>query len=332
MNESRIYRGTTLLFCPRPVLGRISFHPDQKEDGGALLWVCRTLPPSLSANTVGLILTQRPTEPLPDRWSVPVLVIEGFGTEEEGAIALLDPENHRLTVNPDVSSLKEYARLMAGEERSTPLAAELPHLSPMGFWEEGGGLCREPELIGRLTEDRMWQAGHITVLLHAKRRPAEAIRQLYLAGIFGGFSLLFEGVLCRKDQQEILSTCHRCFGELWGEGREFNGYLPRGILLDTPLSMELGSPLPGADFFCFDYEALCRGFGGSLSSRVRRLTEARMEEVCRRLSPREKKLLLHSAPDRVMGRWILQNRFDEIFLPRDAIPKAERIFSELLRG
>lgn len=159
----------------------------------------------------------------------------------------------------------------------------------------------------------------ITLLLEWNENFYEELRRIYLHGIYGRFSLLVKGVLSHEDFANVLSLCHRLFCELSEENREFNGYLPRGILVDSPLALCWQTLPSGADFYCLDYHRLVTLWSGEYTDRGREDAERRMTQFLGRIHPSEAKILFGREPDKEACRFLLQRRAEEIFLPDQSI-------------
>ncbi len=317
MNErSRIYRGRSLLPCHRPVLGRICFDDRQTDEEGAVLQVCTRLPIGYKEGTVGLLWVANTPPPMTEE--LPLLAVEELPRWEEGQIALLDPHAQRLTVCPDLAELKQYTALLSDEEGRVSCA--LPRLSSLTLCPGEGCLVRAMADLEGLSPQQLLDAGRITVLVPGGEQLSSAIRHLYLLGIFGGFALLFGNILTEEDQARTFGLCHQCFCELTAEGREFNGYLPKGLLVDTPLTLSLDGHLPGVDFFCFDYPVLCQRMGGKDTKQARRLTERQIEDFLSRHPQGKKAIILRDTPEQETLQFVNRIRFDEVFVPEHAIP------------
>ena len=98
----------------------------------------------------------------------------------------------------------------------------------------------------------------ITVSVDTDRRLAARLRALMRASVYGRFSLLFRGILSPNELQDSLREYSKAFCELEADGREFNGYISRGICVDTP-SLLLRIPACDCiDFCAFDIDRLFR--------------------------------------------------------------------------
>lgn len=92
--------------------------------------------------------------------------------------------------------------------------------------------------------------------LYVVIRSVEEIKATYRAAVYGEISLLFGDVFTSKDAEKAKSDANLAFRELLEESHEFNGFLPKGILIDTPLALLAKLPSEGFDFFCYDAERL----------------------------------------------------------------------------
>ena len=161
----------------------------------------------------------------------------------------------------------------------------------------------------------------ITLLLDWDEQFLDRLRQIYLHGIFGRFSILVKGVFSEKDWEQALSLCYRSFCELSEENREFNGYLPRGILIDCPMCLCWDSLPTCADFYCLDYHRLCKLWGGGDSAKSRHDAEERMGRLLHRRRMTDPKLLFRQPPDAQACEFLLLHGIEEVFLPDAYIPK-----------
>ena len=81
------------------------------------------------------------------------------------------------------------------------------------------------------------------------------IRALFRAAVYGNFSLLCESARTRSEYDRFTGTINKVFCELESEKREFNGYIQKGILISSPLSVFCVTDC-AADFFCIDLDKL----------------------------------------------------------------------------
>lgn len=92
------------------------------------------------------------------------------------------------------------------------------------------------------------------------------IRAVYRSSVWGQFSLLCEGISTPDELSECSSILKEAFCELEGEGREFNGFIEKGICIDTPMALYNIPDHLRFDFLCFDFKRLlylCTGIKDS---------------------------------------------------------------------
>lgn len=264
-------------YCPLPTLpptvGRIG-----GVGTGARIAVAERPPFQLEEHTVAVICIGEPFSPTD--CPVPLLFLEGLPSDCIGKIALLDPSCGRLFVSPDLITLDRYAcRLSRRGESSTPFAKRTPRLSPanrngqeLTVSESNGALLHAADLGGRSEEERLERLcalaevlprRTLTVLIEPSSRSALLsnlhtwVRSVFLASVYGRFSLLIGGAVSARELSCALREIWLCFCELEAEGREFNGYISKGVLIDTPLLLSART-MDGVDRICYDLYKLSR--------------------------------------------------------------------------
>ena len=80
--------------------------------------------------------------------------------------------------------------------------------------------------------------------------------ELFRAALYGSFSVSLCGFDCESELSFALRLLHEVFCLLEAEGREFNGYLPRGVSFSSPLWLMRPSPVTNPDFIVFDLDSL----------------------------------------------------------------------------
>lgn len=159
-----------------------------------------------------------------------------------------------------------FTSACGGRYRIYPVVNELSELCDM----RGSFLCDIPpsphcdgeyeEYLYELYRDIAESAPglDITVSTDADLRLSSRLRALMRASVYGRFSLLFRGIISPKELQAALMEYSKAFCELEADGREFNGYISRGICVDTP-SLLLQKPYcDGIDFCALDAERIFR--------------------------------------------------------------------------
>ena len=94
------------------------------------------------------------------------------------------------------------------------------------------------------------------------------IRAIYRASVWGQFSLLCTGISTPAELDECLRILREIFCELESEGREFNGFIEKGICIDTPMMLYKFPQHSHSDLLCFDPERLRRLCTGVTDSDV----------------------------------------------------------------
>ena len=206
---------------------------------------------------------------------VPCLVLDECEIQYDSCknkVALIDSERGMLMLDPSIDTLESYSSPKK-KNASTSLdcavgtvlndikikkrsAAEYYFISAsvldncdafecsVELWE---ALC--PELLlfdvcvpkGTEREERIF---------------CERIEELYRAALYGSFAISLSGFDCESELAHGMHLLHKIFCMLEAEGREFNGYLPRGISISSPLWLMRSSPVTNPDFLIFDLDSL----------------------------------------------------------------------------
>ena len=187
-------------------------------------------------------------------------------------IALIDTERGILIVDPSIETLEFYSS--AQKRKNAPfldctvgkiLTANTPKCSDsaeaylisasrlakndtfeaaVALWES---LC--PELL-------VLDISIPTCADGAERRFAEQVEDIFRAALYGSLAISLSGFNCESDLSVAMRLLHKSFCMLEAEGREFNGYLPRGITISSPLWLMRPSPVTNPDFIIFDLDIL----------------------------------------------------------------------------
>lgn len=266
-----------------PVVGKLIF-PERGEfpatRGACLAVLPAGTPLPEETEIVGAIRLDDPECPLETSapLSCPVLTLPELPQRHHGQIALLDPRQATLFVSPDLVTVNRYAQAL----RSDPCPADCEHppLHRSGIISSAEEMIRPHEdgWLLRLTSQESTDAdalydhccevadravgASVTVILPWDRQNTDSsalrdqLRALFRSAVYGRFSLLFQGPLTNEDCESCLRESHRAFCELESEGREFNGYIPKGVLIDSPLSLMTNLSLSAMDLLCFDLPRL----------------------------------------------------------------------------
>lgn len=343
----KIYSGHFLLPAPAPAAGKLFFESgDLPTRAEAVLYVCSSLPATLPSHTVGVVLLSSDRQiPVP-ALDVPIFVLPDLPRRYDGKIALLEVDPPALTVCPDLSSISRYTeRLKTASERIR--SAEIPNYvlprfssteepkahDTCGYLLDWKAPTDSPEQIRKQLSSQVSARApaSVTLVTEADESCYPLVIGAYLSGVLGRLSLLFRNIFCPSDWQKALQMCHRCYCELCESGREFNGYLPRGILLDTPLALHSETPFVGMDFVCVDYGSLCRHYGGRSSANphlLRREIERHLCAFFERHPHTERKIWLMEEPNDAEISFWLRQQTDEVFLPRSLLLSVQKRFAE----
>ena len=261
------------------VIGRILF-PDDREPlyrGEAVIAIAEgsaALP--LREEIVGVIRLSCEDAPPADTCAQIVLPYLPMGCV--GKIALLDTAAGSLFVSPDLPTVTRYASVVQGEGKAVGhferiytagygkiellpyFKGEMSTVSEAGcIWDISAEGLGEEQLFERYRDAaEVLPPRALTVVSGSRAMRAEEIRAAMRSGVYGNISLLFGGILSEGHLTEALDTLCHAFCELELDGREFNGYLPRGLLVDTPYLLWIAEELRGVDFLVYDLPALAR--------------------------------------------------------------------------
>ena len=308
-NRERIIHGkcNDNVYCRAPVVGRLVFCQSLDTFYGkeALLAVISRKAeavPLEDARTVGIVRIADSEEaalPLP----CPTITVDEIPPECDGRIALLDPSSGRLFVSPDIATVNRYlpALCRSQSEHIPPFVmcgskkirlsvlrdaydVDIDCNTIIKLWNSDES---EEELYMRYSEMAECAVGRsLTISLSARSDYSDALRALMRGAVWGELSLLLCGILTEGELTDFMKGICAAFCELEAEGREFNGYLPRGLCIDSPYLLSIAKELRGIDFFIFDLEKIIFALGGRDEPPEDLILYA-IESVCRVSEARE---------------------------------------------
>jgi hypothetical protein len=287
--------GTCLAERKDPAIGRLVLCDtvEAVPTRGAFLAVYRHFPDRIGEyeGQMGVILlgdADSSQAALPSA-TVPVLRISELSDGCLGKIGVLDPSSATLFVSPDLPTVGRYLSYWnrsgyAGWER-------------VGLRPDGVRLClcqRENDLPIVTETDRLLDLRGdfassddeellyericaladcatgipVTVAVAFSRAERErdgfraAVRGIFRAAVYGRISMLIGGCLTEEDWQRARQEIHGAFCELKEEGREFNGYIPKGLLVEHPITLLSLRRVEGLDFWGLEIEALWKRLCG----------------------------------------------------------------------
>ena len=198
-----------------------------------------------------------------------IIVKNSFSREYSGRVAMLDTQRDIVVIDPELETIGAYSR------RGLP--AELPVRRPTQtrrdglLFEEGGRgvfadvlrLSEEGDVYSRLMEIVESFCGvHVAVSISVPENDREretfknSVEGIYRAAVYGSFSMYLRGYDSERRLRSAFADMHRVFCRLEEEGREFNGYLRRGIVIESPVWLLRPSPFIRADAVCYDIDRL----------------------------------------------------------------------------
>lgn len=200
---------------------------------------------------------------------IPYLILkEPFSEELAGKVALLDTERDLLIIDPSIDTLNDYAlqKKAVGSRTAEMLISAEPSERIIVGKKRGGALVTGAyggdmfDMLLSVAERFCSQPVSVSLPLPLAKADKDGFfdraEAIFRAAVYGNFSVQLEGYRSADDIVRALSYLHRVFCRLEGEGREFNGYLCRGVLIDAPIWLCRPSPYPKADFVCFDMDKL----------------------------------------------------------------------------
>ena len=190
-------------------------------------------------------------------------------------VALLDAERGFLTLDPSIDTIERYSSLTKkpfSSELSCPIGKILDSLSverraldgeeyftvsdkallsgesffdsAVSLWER---LCPEALFVELCVPSAMEGSARDFSL---------RVEELFRAALYGNLLLSLCAFDCEDELSFALRLLHEAFCLLEIEGREFNGYLPRGITLASPLWLMRPSPVTNPDFIILDFDSI----------------------------------------------------------------------------
>ncbi len=211
---------------------------------------------------------------------IPYLILNDslhFSQENECRVALLDTKRNLLIVNPQLQTLNAYSEEGLSQNKNVEL---VPYRGLSCRLSSSGAamLIAEPDALPRselfdslceLAEANRARALIAELCIPRDEKQYESFCEyteaIFRAAVYGHFSLMLCGGVTDSQIACALSALHRVFCRLEEDGREFNGYLKKGLVIDAPLCLLCPCPMENPDLLCFDLDRLlCRLFGCEL--------------------------------------------------------------------
>lgn len=218
-------------------------------------------------------------------------------------VAILSPVEGKLFVNPDVETVRSFLCSLPHGIKKKLSVLSTAEPAPEGC----DGLVIGKELERFTDEESAYEYlceiadKHTGIKLVASIPFGEntevfssRVKALYRAGVWGRFSLLCTGIKTPERALDCISLIHSAFCLLDSENREFNGFIPKGICIDTPILLLDPPRARSLDFFCLDVSSLSESFSGGCS-RDPRLIEKYLLESKKKVSPADIALKLEGS-------------------------------------
>lgn len=194
----------------------------------------------------------------------------------DGHIALIDLDRSQLLLDPGLEALSEYARREENDR--------------LGSRARRGRFCsaRELSLGGDIFESALGLLDSDTerglcVSLELSSTDRERLRSegeaLLLAAVYGEVSIMFSDFCSVGELCEANALLHSVFCELEAEGREVNGCVARGFLIDSPIWLWQRARLGRCDFICLDFDRLTHRLLGTCGDGA--LGRGQTDTLCR---------------------------------------------------
>ena len=307
--EERVILGKchNRIYSRAPVVGRLMLGKDLKSFYGKealLAVVCDgTDRDSIEdSRTVGVVRIADGEENI-SSVPLPSITVKELPHECNGRIALLDPTSERIFISPDITTVNKYLPMIFKKPKESvpPFVlreGKVIRISVIRGAEDTCFDCDtlllpcqksecEEELYLRYAEMAEGAIGRsLIVSLSARPLCASSLRALMRGAVWGELSLLICGILTEGELTEFTQEFCRAFCELETEGREFNGYLRRGLCVDTPYLLSIVEKLKGIDFFIFDLEKIVFFLCGGRETPPADVILYALESVCAAINSR----------------------------------------------
>ena len=354
----RVFSGKCAKKVRQPIVGRLVFEEsiDSFSGSEAFFAVLRgDREPDIPHDTriVGVV---RLSEDGGKKYELPcpVITLCALPEEYDGKIALLDTCAETLFVSPDIFTVNRYTALLASKNpprRGLPIilrnGKEIKIMEAVRSVSEisdrGSGYlldmpaytfgtaCKDEELYEIYRDAAELSVGRsVTIIADTDKCLSDRLRAVMRGAVFGNISLCFRGILTEAELKDALDCFCKAFCELEIEGREFNGYIKRGLMIDTPYLLRIAPYLRGVDFFIYDTKRLIYLMSGERKKAPAEITAGLLGDICSVINLRGE--LCHSV---VLGRATATSDFcqrlgdceiTDYFAPTDIIESVIRVF------
>ena len=208
---------------------------------------------------------------------VPCIVLnqdETLSKACKNKIALIDTEKGILTLDPSIDTINFYSVKKSKEvpyqlacKTGTVLSVQKENIRGLAFERllvSSEVFCRGESFFESAVS--LWEDSCPELLIldmkipksgeREARRFEEQVEELFCASLYGTFALALSDFSCEDEITYAIKLLHKSFCLLEAEGREFNGYIPRGLVFSSPLWLMRVSPVVNPDFIILDLDKL----------------------------------------------------------------------------
>ena len=197
----------------------------------------------------------------------------------EGRLALLDGRKGELIIDPQLETLRGYTASQRGKRSQSGAKKSCFCKDISELHADMAGALYDCDDIGR--GDELFESASalaeafctssLGVLLSAPRDSSDRERErfcdsaeaLFRAAVYGDMSLFIGGICSQNEARHAFELLHGCFCRLLEDGREFNGYIAKGILISSPVLLLDALSLPRCDLLCLDFSLLSARLTGA---------------------------------------------------------------------
>ncbi len=223
-----------------------------------------------------------------DSLSIPLLTLSNLPERHNGKIAILDPENFSLFVDPDLDAVDRYTRAFESDIRNissfcepisyTAFSRSDKKQAPVGALHIcSAGKCGEIRSEDELFDDyrdlcESVRPLPLTLMLcpayplndESRERFLTHVKAIFRAAVYGEIRILCGGpcALTVSGAKKCRDAIFEAKELLKKNEHELNTKIQAGLLVSSPLTLCSLDKLPSFDFLCLDIEKLSYSFLG----------------------------------------------------------------------
>lgn len=190
---------------------------------------------------------------------------------QSGRIAIIDSAKHKLYIDPDIETVKEYFKAEHSSKKTgvrfclhadpNLLFQNIPDIyDGIVLGIPSSAFSNEQMIYEHFCDaaDKFTGMRIVSVISFDSNENAfmSAVRGLYRASVWGRFSLLFTNIRSPEDASKCARLIRDAICQLIKEGRETNAAILKGAVIDTPLMLIENDIGRYFDFLCADFQRL----------------------------------------------------------------------------